>query len=324
MKRLLALLLCCLLLPTAHAEQNVLAQVQPLVDLTATAVMLTGEEISPEHTMSDALVQCILRAGLEQELGYTDFDLNNIAWRDNYLAAHYAVPFGLTKQVAELERYAFYGVRPMTIDESGDGGAMRILGDVYQADGPLETLTNDQYAKVQWLDRRAVVELRYDASAGWRLSSFALDAEWEMEQAAQDYFTQAMAEYVNGELGFSIQYPAVFGDGVEDTANGICGRMEGATFTAERVPNSEGWTTESLLESIKQESPEVETNINTITGYGRVVAASEKEITVSMYVATEDYVYQVHLAYDPALSKDFSLYSDYMMNSFAVDELGQG
>lgn len=330
MKKFLALLAAlCLLMPAAVAEESILPAVQPLVDVTATAVMLTGEQIQPDQTMSDTLVQAILQAGLKQGL-YTAFDMNNIAWRDSYLTAAYAVPCGLTDQVAELANYAFMGVRPMAIDESDDGRAVRILGDIYQADGPLDTLTTEQYARVQWLDRRAVVELRAypeypEVPTGWRIASFVLDAEWEMEDAAQSYFAETMAEYVNAEWGFSIQYPAVFGEeAITMEENGIAGALDGASFRVERLENTQGWTTETLLAHYKQETPGAEANMNDITGLGKVTAVAEKQVQVRMLVVTDAYIYQAQLSYDESLSKDFSLYSDYMINSFTVDELGLG
>lgn len=331
MKKFLALLTAlCLMLSVAGAEENILSAVQPLVDVTATAVMLTGEQIHQDQTMSDALVQTILQAGLWQEIGYTAFDMNNIAWRDSYLASAYAAPFGLTNNVAELTNYAFFGVRPMAIDESDDGRAVRILGDIYHADGPLDTLSMDQYARVQWLDRRAVVELRAypeypEAPTGWRIASFVLDAEWEMEDAAQSYFAETMAEYVNTEWGFSMQYPAVFGEEcITMEENGIAGVLPEASFRVERLENADGWTTETLLDRYKQETPGAEANMNDITGCGKLVAVTEHQVQVRILVVTEMYIYQAQLNYDESLSKDFSLYSDYMINSFTVDEMGLG
>lgn len=218
----------------------------------------------------------------------------------------------------------YCGVRPMAVDESEDGSAVRILGDVYLAEGQLEQLTDEQYARVQWLDRRAVVELRKSGDA-WQVTSFALDAELEMEQAAQDYFTSAMVEYVDAERGFSIQYPAVFGeDAVTVDENGIFGQVENASFQVSRTANENSWTTETLLASKKQETPGAETNINDITGYGRLDARVGDEVLVCILIVTPEAVYQAQLRYHQSLSKDFSLYSDYMMNSFTVDELGLG
>lgn len=329
MKRLLALvMLLCLAAVPAAAEEDVLITTRPLVDLTATAVMLTGEPISPDAPLSESLAECIISVGLIQELGYTSFDANNSAWRDTFLSnAYTASHSGVGGGAAVPENYAYYGVRPMAIDESDDGSAVRILGDVYQAVDQLEALDAEQYAQVKWLDQRAVAELRRhaDAPGGWQLYSFSLDAEWEMEQAAQDYFADTMVEYVNTMWGFSIQYPAVFGeDAVSADENGVAGRIDQASFRAACTLNDQGWTTESFLEAKKQETPGAETNINDITGYGQLTARVDGEVLVFTLIVTQDCVYQTELRYHQSLESEFALYSEYMMNSFTVDEMGLG
>lgn len=226
------------------------------------------------------------------------------------------------RAMAQSERYC--GVRPMAVDESDDGRAVRILGDVYLADAQLEQLTQEQYGQVEWLDRRAVVELRWENEA-WQVTSFSLDAELEMEQVAQEYFNSTMVEYVNPEMGFSILYPAVFGeDAVTVEANGLSGQVEGASFRVSCMANEAGWTTESFMANQKQETPGAETNMNDITGTGRLIVHGDGETLVCFIIVTPECVYQAELRYDQNLSKDFSLYSDYMMHSFTVDEMGLG
>lgn len=220
------------------------------------------------------------------------------------------------------ERYC--GVRPMAVDESDDGRAVRILGDLYLADAQLEQLTPEQYGRVEWLDRRAVVEVRLEHDA-WQVTSCSLDTELEMEQAAQDYFANTMVAYVNPEMGFSILYPAVFDEkSVTVEENGLFGQVEGASFCVSCTANEAGWTTESFLEHQKQETPGAETNINDITGTGRLTAQGEGGTLVRLVIVTPEKIYQAQLQYDQSMSREFSLYSDYMMHSFTVDEMGLG
>lgn len=222
------------------------------------------------------------------------------------------------------ETDAYCGVRPMAIDPSEDGDAVRILGDVYLAQAQLDALTDEQYAQAEWLDRRAVVELRC-TDGEWVVTSFTLDAEWEMEQVAQEYFMDTMMEYVNAEYGFSVQYPAVFGEeDVTVAVNGITGRTEKASFRVECLPNEENWTTETLLASKKQETSAGETNIDSNTGFGQLEARVGNEMISCLVVVTPMHVYQAELRYDLSLIRDFLHYSRYMMNSFSVDEMGLG
>ena len=207
---------------------------------------------------------------------------------------------------------------------------MRVMGDLYQADRALAGMTEAEYAAVRWLDRRAVIDLRRsaDAPCGWQVYAFSLEAELEMETAAQDYFTKTMTEYMNPELGFSLQYPAVFSeDCVRETASGVEGRLQDGTasFLAERTANDAAWTLETLIAQKKQENPAAETNINEVSGCGRQLTALEGGGTrMDLYIVTEAWVYHAQLCYDATLAKDFALYSDYMMNSFMADELGLG
>lgn len=222
------------------------------------------------------------------------------------------------------EKDSYCGVRPMAVDASEAGDAVRILGDVYLASAQLEKLTEEEYMRVRWLDHRAVVELRR-AEDTWRVTSFALDAEWEMEQAAQNYFNDTMMEYVDAELGFSIQYPAVFGEkNVTLLENGISGQVEGASFRVECMPNEENWTTQTLLANIKQEIFGAETNIDMNTGVGILTALEGNEHITCMAVVTPACIYQAELRYDQSLVREFLHYSEYMMNSFSVDEMGLG
>lgn len=216
----------------------------------------------------------------------------------------------------------YCGLRTMAVDWNEDGDALRLLGDVYLAEDQLEKLAPEQYAQVQWLDQRAVVELR-KAEGGWQVTSFALDAEWEMEQAAQDYFNTTMMEYF--AEGFSIQYPALFGEeSVTITENGISGKIEGASFLAEHTKNPQKLTTDGILAAKKQETNAAETNIDEHTGVGLLKATVDGQCLVYMVLATEDSIYQAELRYDESLIKDFMLYGDYMFNSFSVSEAGNG
>lgn len=218
----------------------------------------------------------------------------------------------------------YCGVRPMAVDASETGDAVRILGDVYLAADQLEKLSDAEYEQTVWLDRRAVVELR-KMDSGWAVTSFSLDTEWEMEQAAQDYFTSMMVEYVNTELGYAIQYPAVFGEEqVEITATGIAGKIEGAAFWVECLPNEDAWTPETLLESKKQETPGAETNMDINTGMVQLYTAGEGERIVYMAFVTSTRIYQAELRYDQSLVQEFLHYAEYMINSFTADEMGNG
>lgn len=313
-----------------------LSATQPLVDLTASAAMRVGE--TPETiveggTLSEAFVYNFFLLGqtADASLGITAAMMNDTAQQADYLARAFSSNQPTLSGILTMgESYDYIGVRVMSADMSPDGESVRIMGDVYQAAARLDTLTEDEYAQVRWLDKRAVMDLRKDAAApnGWKVASFSVSAELDMEEATQTYFSETMVEYINGEQGFSLQYPAVFTeDTLKEDANGISAQLAdgSASFFAKKMANTQGWTLEKVLEARKQENPAVETNINEISGCGRAVVQREDGHTVAdIYIVTDQWVYQAELSYAPSLAKDFSLYCDYMMNSFNADELGIG
>ena len=79
-----------------------------------------------------------------------------------------------------------------------------------------------------------------------------------------------------------------------------------------------------MIEARKQQDPDADTLINEISGCGRVVTQQDGRTVVDIYIVTSQWVYQAQLSYANSLAMDFSLYSDYMMNSFSADELGIG
>ena len=333
----LALALCLCMQGAAMAEEETsLTAAQPLIDLTASAALRVGEEaesIAPDGVLSQAFVQNFFLLGRQADpaLGITGQLLSDAAAQEDYLRRSFVCGGAAAGTLQEsTEPFDYVGVRVMVVDESEDGSAMRVMGDLYQADRALAGMTEAEYAAVRWLDRRAVIDLRRSAEApcGWQVYSFSLEAELEMETAAQDYFTKTMTEYMNPDLGFSLQYPAVFGeDCVQETAAGVEGRLQDGTasFLAERTANDAAWTLETLMAQKKQENPASETNINEVSGCGRQLTALEGGGTrMDLYIVTEAWVYHAQLCYDASLAKDFALYSDYMMNSFMADELGLG
>ncbi len=218
----------------------------------------------------------------------------------------------------------YVGMRPMGCDVTPEGDAAAVLGDLYAAKAPLDTLTPEEYGQVRWLDKRAVAQLQKEENGAWKLISFDLDAELQMEDAAQAYFGETMHIYSNEHLGFSVQYPAVFTSAMKETENGASAQLEDCSFLVERYENKDGQTVMEIAEKTKAAHADAKLEINDVSGTARVTWRSGGKITAETYLATEDGVYHASLSWEEALRPDFSRYSDYMMNSFSVDELGIG
>lgn len=146
------------------------------------------------------------------------------------------------------------------------------------------------------------------------------------EQAAQEYFGETMAEYVNHELGFSLQYPAVFEDLSEDASGVSASLPDGsAAFYARRRENQGAKSLTETIDALQAMYPTSSAAYYEISGSGRVTHQRTDGFTqVDIVVVTPDWVFEAQLIYSAALAGDFDLYAEYMTNSLMADELGIG
>ncbi len=331
---LLALMLAmCGLVPCAQASD--LNAITPLVDLTAAAAMRVGETpetITEDGTLSEAFVYnfFLLGQNMDTPLGITSNMLSDTAAQKAYLKESFAcnIPT-LSGIISANESYDYIGVQVMSAEMSADGQTMSIIGNLYEASDRLEQLTEEEYAKVRWLDKRAVLTFAKNDNAplGWKVTTFSVNAELDMEATTQTYFNETMSEYINSTLGFAIQYPAEFTeDTLTESADGISGQLADGTasFFAKKTSNTSSWTVEKIIQAWQEHDASAETSINEASGCGRVVIQEDGKTVVNIYLVTEQWVYQAQLSYDSSHAAEFSLYSDYMMNSFSADEMGIG
>lgn len=338
-KKLSALLMALLMLVCTASPlqaQADLFALTPFADLVTAAAVRVGESpetILEEGTLSQSFVYNYFLFGQKAEasLGITPEMLTDPALQAEYLSkTFYAKATDLSGILSLEEDYGYIGVRVMATNPSENGQDMTLMGDVYQAENRLDLLTEEQYDRVQWLDRRAVITFRQDAAApmDWKLVSFSVDAELDMEQATSDYFSENMVEYMNPEMGFSLLYPALFAeDTLQELPDGIAATLPDGTasFFARRMINGDGWTVASILDGHVQQTPQAEVTLHEVTGAGRCMVHREDGFTVvDHYQVSGDWVYQLQVVYHPSLAKDFSLYCDYMFNSFNADDLGVG
>ena len=338
MRRLAAVLLAMMLALTGALAEGDLSATQPLLDLTVAAALRSGDRpvnITADDALPEAFVKTffLLGQGADKSLGVTEGMLTSEAQQEKYIARAFACGRGVTGRVSRqymAQEQAYVGVRVMSAETIDGGQSVQIVGEVYQADDRLDRLSAEQFARVRWLDHRVSAILRRDESApgGWLMESCTFDAQADMENQASSIFARTMVEYVNVEQGFSIQYPAVFADSLlEESPTGISGRLAdgSASFFVRKMSNTGGWTLEKIIDARRQENPAAEANINDISGCGRVVVCGADGVTTAdIYIVTDQWVYQAQLVYAAPLAADFSLYSDYMMNSFNADELGLG
>ncbi len=331
---LLAMMLAlCGLIPCAQADD--LNAITPLVDLTAAAAMRVGETpetITEDGTLSEAFVYnfFLLGQNMDVPLGIGSNLLSDTDAQEAYLKESFVcgIP-ALSGIIVTDESYDYIGVQVMSAEMASDGQSVSIIGNLYEASDRLSQLTEEEYAKVRWLDKRAVITFvkNDNAPLGWKVNTFSVNAELDMEASTQTYFNETMSEYVNTNLGFSIQYPAVFTeDTLTETADGISGQLADGTasFFAKKSSNTSSWTLDKLISAWQEHDASAETSINEAGGIGRVTIQQDGMTVVNIYVVTEQWVYQAQLSYASSLAAEFSIYGDYMMNSFSADELGIG
>ena len=238
----------------------------------------------------------------------------------------------LTAEEPELGG-GYLGLRPVTSQMNDEGDALIIIGDLYQAQAQVYSLSPEEYGNVVWLDRRAVAILRQDASSllGWALEDVTYDDELQMEDAVARYFEKTMSTWTSADGEVSVQYPAVFGelkaDKDADGCEGVSAKLEdgSATFFVGSRANTD--TTLSILdESLRQKNPDADITRNDASGVLRVITKSSDGATVTAdcYLVTGPAVYHAVMTWSMSLNAEFMRYSDYVMNSFCADELGIG
>ena len=226
----------------------------------------------------------------------------------------------------------YIGLRPMASELDEDGTHVAVIGDVYAAKAQIDTLSAEEYGQVRWLDAFAVATLARDESSlqGWVLESFDMEAEQEMTDAAEEYFTQTMTVYEDTVSCFSIQYPTVLGEAAAytdaDGCSGVRAAMADGTadFTVGCRGNEKGLTAETFIASLQKDHPDAVLTQNELTGVTRITWTEGNRTHAEYVIVTEASVYHAVMTWDASVNADFTLYSDYVMNSFAADELGIG
>ena len=331
------MLVMCLMLGSAAAEAMPdFDAMLPLVDLTASAALRVGEtpeNITPDSTLSEAFVYNFFFLGQTADpvLGITSDMLADTAMQSAYLSRAFSVAQPeLSGILAFEETYDYIGMQIMASSMNDAGDEITLYGELYMADGPMAAMTEEAYLQAAWLSHRAVVSLHKDADApgGWKIDTFTFEPAIVLEEAGAGSLEETMAEYVNADLGFSLQYPAVFTEDVlQEDAGGVQAKLADGTasFFARRVANTQGETLESRVEAIRQQNADATAVINDISLTGRVTSQqADGHTRVDLVIVTVNWIYEAQLCYDAVWAESFALYSDYMTNSFMADEMGLG
>lgn len=307
----------------------------PLLDLVTCAALSAGDEPeivgNEETTLTPAFISAFFNCGLaaDASLGLNEGMLTNPEQQGTVLNHFFAAKLPALENIAKtvpLEGYIGF----MTVQEKAlDATNTQLLGEVYWGEKPMAQMTPDDFKNVEWRDR-GVFSFRADPTAfqGQRLTGFSIGAELNMEEAIQAYTDSILVEYINTTLGFSILYPSVFTDDmlVED-GDGVSARLpdDSLSFFVRRTQNATGANLADYTSVIATGLPGSQYTINDPLSYSTVMYDTQEGYTVfDMYIITDKYIYQAELSFRKELAYTYQMYTAYLENSFAVDEVSMG
>ena len=324
----------------ANASLSDFETLHPLMNLVARAAIVSQTEeintiLGEEGTLDPSFVNAFFNQGLtgDASLGVTEAMLTDTAAQGAFLSKIFAAKPPALSTIAKTEAPVDYiGFRPVTVNTATEAGEIQIVGEIYQAAKEITQMAEADYGEVQWLEPAIFTFKKDDAALnGFRLLGFSGGTELNMEQAMQGYFETILVEYVDTNLGFSLQYPSVFGDYEDgmlvEEENGVSGSLPdgSATFFARRSDNAEKADLESYITAVAGGIAGSKFTVNTDFQYGTVTYTSaEGNIVFGVYIVTEMYVYQAELSYKAALNEQFHMYTTYLENTFMVDEVSVG
>lgn len=329
------LLLCGATLAAAAEPAADLDALYPLMDLVCaagwdpdigTAMIVPDSEGMLEIGFVDAFIRLAQERGV---LGVTEATMADTSAQTALLSTIFAAQLpNAEKVVAARPSTQYIGFKPVTVNTTGEEGALQIVGEMYIAPKALAQLADEEYAQVVWLDR-AIFTFRSEAEAysGFRLMGFSTGLELSVEEEMQNYAESIVVEYVNTNLGFMVLYPSVFSDDllVEDATGVSAALPDGSvSFFARRSENTNGSKLADYVAAATADKSGAMVDVNEELFYGAVYYIADGYAVFDVYVVTDKHIYQAQLKYLTTLMSEYSMYNTYLLNSFGVDELAAG
>jgi len=324
----------CAMSAAEETESADFEALMPLMDLVCAASQLSPN--APERVpgsdgmLTSTFVDAFFCAGLMDEYDFriSQSMLTDTNAQKELLGQVFAAQLPELKEIPYAGYTGYIGFHPVTINNGVGDGKIQIIGEMYQANQPIRSMTSGDFAEMNWIDR-AVFSFQYDPSAfnGFRLIGFSVGTDLTYEEAMQGYFEEIAVEY-ESMLGFMLLYPAVFEDELlDEDDSGISARLPdgSASFFAKRLDNVNGASLADYVGIIANGISGSVSVVNEDMQYGTVRYATEEGYTVfDVFILTDKYVFQAELSYLSALASEYSMYESYLENSFVVNELSQG
>ena len=335
-----ALTLCLMLglVGAAGATQSQTSDfdaLKPFMDLVASAAMSAADEPevvgNEETTLTPTFIAAFFNAALNRgaAFGVTEDMLANPDQQTAYLQKVFVAKLPTLEPIAKTEPVNGYiGFQPVTLTTGSDSD-VQIVGELYWSAKPMSELTDDEYKDITWLDR-AVYGFRADANAmnGYLLTGFSVGSELNMEAAMQTYTESILVEYINTSLGFSVLYPSVFTDDLlTEDDSGVSAKLPdgSVSFFVKRAENATAANLKDYVDVIANGLPNAKLTLNEAFSSATLAYNTEDGYSVfDVYIVTDKYVYQAELSYKKELAPTYQMYTAYLENSFAVDEVSVG
>ena len=340
------LLMACLTLGCAVgalAETPVAASssdfelLEPLMDLVAAASMVAHEE-NPQPvpgeggTLDMDFVREFFHIGFRADsaLGIEESLLADTVGQAAYLKNIFAAnPPELVVIPQKDPIYGYIGFRPVTVNTAVEGEGIQIVGEIYWAAKPLKQIGDEEFDKIMWLDHRGIFTFQKDDTAanGFRLAGFSLGADLSLESLMENYDETILVEFFNTNLGFSVKYPSVFDDVMQEDENGMRAVLPdgSASFSVRRSENTNKLDLRGYMGMVKSQNPDVNPTINDDLQNATILYNNAEGYTVyAVYYVTEDYVFTAELSYKKELNNEYHMYTHYLENTFMVHEISVG
>ncbi len=308
---------------------------KPFMDLVAASALGAGDEPevvgNEETTLTPTFIAQFFNEALARgdAFGVTADLLANPDQQAAYLQKLFVAKLPTLEPIVQTEPVSGYiGFQPVTVNAGGEGD-VQIVGELYWSTKPMSQMTDDEYKDITWLDR-AVYTFRASADApnGYQLSGFSVGSELNMEEAMQTYTESILVEYINTSLGFSVLYPSVFTDDLlveDDTGVSATLPDNSVRFFVKRTDNSSNANLKDYVDVIANGLPNVKSTLNEEFSSATLAYDTEDGYAVfDIYIVTDKYIYQAELAYLKNLASTYQMYTAYLENSFAVDEVSVG
>lgn len=145
------------------------------------------------------------------------------------------------------------------------------------------------------------------------------------EDISAAYIDNTLVEYLDGNTGFSILYPALLSKEMESGSAGFTSEDGRASILIEAIPADKALSLKNLEESIRTENPNAKIVTDSGTGCLRADSVQADGTNVmDLYLSTDKWLHHVRYSYPNDQDETYGLYKDFIMNSMKTDEVALG